>query len=460
MLPYRFLRALPLTLGLALSACGSAEPSTDLAEVSEELRARTGHALDVAGAGAEDVAESDALPPDVALSDGLDEGEAVAIALWRSPEFAVILAELDLSLAELVEAGLLRDPVFSFLFPFGPKQYEWTITLPLEFLLQRPRRIEIAQLDLERSGSELVRHGLDLAREVRVACIEAEAAAERERIAGLQGSCAAELARIAEERARRGDAGEAELERARLAVVRAELERARLAAESSSARLALEALLGIDLDPGLAIHSDATSVSAEIEPARLLSVSLAARPEVRAAELALEAAAEGVGLAHLEAWKFSAILDANEKGTDGFEMGPGLALTPPLLSGGRGGSARSEARLERAARVCRATGARVRAEVRAASASYASSLEQRQEHRERVEAVAERLHELGQRTYALGASAPGERVELELGVLAARREGLDLEARCRRARAELERSLGCRLEHLLVPTPEAPTAAR
>lgn len=78
------------------------------------------------------------------------------------------LAELGVAKADLVEAGLIRNPVFSILFPLGPKQLEFTLTWPIEALWQRPRRVAAAQLDVARAAERLVQGGLDLVRDVRL----------------------------------------------------------------------------------------------------------------------------------------------------------------------------------------------------------------------------------------------------------------------------------------------------
>ncbi len=92
------------------------------------------------------------MPPDVSIEDGLTSEEAVAIALWNSPSFQATLADLGIARADLVEAGLLRNPVFSFLFPFGPKQLEWTLQFPFEAIWQRPARVAAARLNAEAVG--------------------------------------------------------------------------------------------------------------------------------------------------------------------------------------------------------------------------------------------------------------------------------------------------------------------
>ncbi len=87
------------------------------------------------------------MPPEARIEDGLTSQEAVAIALWNSPSFLATLADLGIARADLVEAGLLRNPVFSLLFPWGPKQLESTLQFPFDALWQRPRRVAAARLN-------------------------------------------------------------------------------------------------------------------------------------------------------------------------------------------------------------------------------------------------------------------------------------------------------------------------
>ena len=158
--------AVLLLLGSLAAGC-AVHSAHDRGTVSNEVLGRTGHALRPApGTGAE-------LPEGVSLADGLSEDEAVAVALWRNADLEVILAEMGLAKADLVEAGLIRNPVFSILFPLGPKQLEFTLTWPIEALWQRPRRVAAAQLDVARTAERLVQGGLDLVRDVRLAYADA-----------------------------------------------------------------------------------------------------------------------------------------------------------------------------------------------------------------------------------------------------------------------------------------------
>ena len=93
-------------LALVSCACATTGQAPDRGTVDAAIRARTTQGIRV---------EAEApMPPDVTVDDGLTSEEAVAIALWNSPSFQATLADLGIARADLVEAGLLRNPVFSF----------------------------------------------------------------------------------------------------------------------------------------------------------------------------------------------------------------------------------------------------------------------------------------------------------------------------------------------------------
>ena len=109
---------------VASAGCASTNGAPTPRDVDAAIRARTAEArlrLD----------DEAALPPDVNLADGLTQEEAVAIALWNSPSFQATLADLGIARADLAEAGLLRNPILSLLFPLGPKQLEFTLQYPV-----------------------------------------------------------------------------------------------------------------------------------------------------------------------------------------------------------------------------------------------------------------------------------------------------------------------------------------
>src|SRR4029453_12840845 len=100
----------------------------------------------------------------VSLYDGLTENHPVAIALWNNPALQAEMTALGLARADLIEAGQLRNPSLTLIFPFSTRILESVANWPFEALWQRPRRVAAAKLEQERVGESLVPRPLDLGR--------------------------------------------------------------------------------------------------------------------------------------------------------------------------------------------------------------------------------------------------------------------------------------------------------
>jgi cobalt-zinc-cadmium efflux system outer membrane protein len=308
-------------------------------------------------------------PPGTALDDGLGVDEAVAIALWNNADFQVALANLGIARADLIEAGLLRNPVFSLLFPWGPKQLEFTATWAVDQIWQRPKRIEDARLNAEAGAEQLIATGLRLVADVRLAFFEVLVAERRLTLAIEQADVGAQAAKLAEGQLRVGDISEFEARLARTDAVRLETSRLTRVSARDLAVARLRTLLGLEPE-GAAIRLNAPAAGSFDGCApgpELLRTALAARPEVRAAELQIEAAGARAGLEKARIVAFTVSLDANAKGTQGFEMGPGVGIEIPVLSQNQGRRARAAAELELASRRYLAVRAAISSELTAAT---------------------------------------------------------------------------------------------
>jgi cobalt-zinc-cadmium efflux system outer membrane protein len=93
----------------------------------------------------------------------------VAIALWNNAALQADLAALKVARADLLDAGLLRNPTLQLLLPFGYTQFEMLLNLPGEILWQRPKRVAAAKIETDRVARGLEQNGLDLVRDVRCA---------------------------------------------------------------------------------------------------------------------------------------------------------------------------------------------------------------------------------------------------------------------------------------------------
>lgn len=421
------------------AACTSAPERDPFAVVDAEVGARVGSGLRPP---AED---AQAPPPGVDLSDGLAEEEAVALALWRDPGFAADLAQLGLARADVAQAGLLANPSLSFLFALGPKQWETALRFPLDPLLHRPLRIELAQAEQEALAQRLVHGALELAREARHAFAERVAAQEELAAALREAELVTQRRERIAARFELGAASERELSAARRVELAGAAAAARARGRAEQARLKLASHVGGDAAAAVALAPELPATPPR-DVAALLATALAARPDVRAAELALESAATREALARRSWLEVGATIDANGEGDAGAEVGPGVDVALPLFDRGQARVERARAEQELARRRLGALRTSIEHDVRAATSRLAESLVALAEIAEPALALAEADVARTEAALAAGAASELELLDVELARVAAHRERSEACASIARARADLEAALGMRWE--------------
>src|SRR5262245_14827763 len=190
---------------ILLSAPGLSQKKTQAPDVSKEVEARTGHKINTAAKGF-----GWALPDGVSLDDGLTEDDAVAIALWNNPAFQAEMTSLGLARADLLEAGQLRNPSLTLIFPFSARILESVANRPLVALWQRPRRVAAAEFEWARVGESLVSRALDIVRDTRLAYVDYALAGRRASLAAEALRARGEIVTIINARFRAGDISELE----------------------------------------------------------------------------------------------------------------------------------------------------------------------------------------------------------------------------------------------------------
>ena len=378
----------------------------------------------------------------VEIGDGIDQDEAVSLALSNNPAFQDVLVDLGFSQADLIQAGLLTNPSFSILFPWGPKQLEFTATFPLEALWLRPRRVAVARLQADRAAETLVQQGLNLIRDVKVAYTDFMLARERARLADEALKIRRRIQDLSEARLRNGDLSELEAATTRIDALRAheEAQRARYDAQLVEQRLRL--LTGAK-EGEFKPKDETITVDTALE--ELERRALAARPDLRAAELGIEAAGKRVGLAKAEIFALSGMLDAKRTDNNGIELGPGAQFPIPIFNRNQGGIARAKAEMERASWNYLTVKDRILLEVRDAHTRLAQAREALGEWDQKILPPLETTTQQAQRAFELGNVSLLLVYENTRQLLTARVRHAEIEADLRRAHAELERSVGQRL---------------
>jgi cobalt-zinc-cadmium efflux system outer membrane protein len=380
------------------------------------------------------------------VDDGLTPDEAVAMALWNNPDFQLQLANLGFARADLVEAGMLQNPVLSLLFPWGPKQLEATLRWPVELLWQRPRRVAAAELAADSIAKGLEQDGLTLVADTKLAYTEYALALDRIDLVSRALKELEDVATLMDSRFQSGDISQLEARtasidaaRARQDVIRARLD-AELRANELRARLGLALDGGYDTPPTLAPGTATRCVTGPM----LVDDALAARPDVRAAELAIEAAGARLGWEKSRILTLAAVLDANGEGTEGFELGPGVDIGIPLFDRNQGNVTRAHAAMQRASSLYLATRQRVATEVRAAATQYDRSAAAAAEWRSTVLEPLEAQQQVADRAFKDGEVSYLFVIEMNRRLIDARLRTREVEADVARALARLERATGRR----------------
>lgn len=433
-----FIRFWVLCLISLLAGCAVHSVHNE-AFVSDALSERTGHDLRLE-------AEEGAVrfPDGIVLEDGLTEDEAVAIALWNNAQFQADLVRMGFARADLIEAGLLRNPVFSLLFPLGPKQLEATLSLPVEFFWQRPKRVAAAKLNAEQVADSLVQHGLNLVRDVLIAYADLELSRARAGIINQEAALMQEIADIAMERLNVGDISGLEETALRLEASQTTEVSVLAARDAELAEERLRNLLGLGLEEDVTIRLQPDHHQSELNrpPSDLLEAAFAARPDLRAAEIAIEAAGQQMGWERSKIFSFTAQIDANGEGKEGFEMGPGVQLEIPVLNQNNGKIKRAQAELTRAARQYIAVRHRIAGEVGEAYARYTAARSAFHLLRDEVMPAATTASANSTEAYEIGAISYLELLAFKRQHLASRLRETEAKADLRKARVSLEHSIG------------------
>ena len=384
------------------------------------------------------------MPPDVAIDDGLTSEEAVSIALWRSPSFQATLADLGIARADLVEAGLLRNPVFSFLFPLGPKQLEWTLQFPFDAIWQRPRRVAAARLNAQAVGERLVWDALTLVAQARTAHADAVVADRRLQLTTENADLAARLSAISEARLRAGDISELEARAARSDAARVQVVRRAVELDRNLARLTLTTLLGLEtpVEQVRTIPGPPIDPSACGPEAARLEDALASRPDVRAAEMGVEAAAQRARWERSRVLTLIGILDGNGKGDEGPEVGPGVNLELPVFSRNQGPIRRAEAEVEKASRQYLVVRAQVMADVRSDTIRVQQANQAISAWRDEIVPSLEIEQRQAESAYQAGEIPLLSVLDVSRRLVDGRTRLLDAEADLQRTTIALERSVG------------------
>lgn len=361
---------------LLMAGCAASVPdkntSYDISYISEGIHERTDYTLKQV----KDINDAN-FPQGVSLEDGISENEAVAIALWNNAQLQADLSEMGFARADLIEAKMLANPTFSLLFPIGPKALETDLGIPVDILWQRPRRIAAANFDAQKLAQDLIVNGLGLIRDVQSTYAYLWLSQKKFELTLEKTQLQIQIVRLAQARLSAGDISGITADAAYTDSLESTGEMKHLLKEIEMTRQRLDTLLGFSsntatYDTEMIDITEKSTISIE----ELIQTALAARPDLRAAELAIEAAGERVGWEKSKIYNFIAIIDAKDEGEDFLTVGPGFSIDIPIFNQNQGQVARAKAELEQAARQYEALRQNIILQARQAFTRYTSEYEE------------------------------------------------------------------------------------
>ncbi|MBN8617192.1 MAG: TolC family protein [Deltaproteobacteria bacterium] len=422
---------------------GCASSSRDRAWLDAQLNDRLGGTT-----GGEDARRAVRWPEDVTLEDGLDEREVVALALTRSPMLRADLARIDAARASLDEANRPANPQLSLMGPFGPVTAVATLLAPLESLWQMPDRAAAAARDADAAGESALMSALTIARDARLLHVELALAQDRAAVRTALRMAADELARVGEVRARLGEATPLEAEL--LAVDASNAIDAATIADNDviMARARLSAALALDdaqtSGDWRAVFEGETAV-VDVALDQLLAAARSLRPDARAAEIAIDAAASRAGWERSRVIALGALVEGQWSEAIGPSLRVGARLDLPIFGLNPGGIGRAEAEILRATALLDVTIQTVASEVRVAHARALQAERSRRLFDAEVLPSLEASLRMAQAGFLAGDAPSLIVLDVLRRISEARLRRADLVAEARRARAELERAIGGRL---------------
>lgn len=431
------------SFGFLLNGCASIPAKGISPTTVEGIQLRTG--VVIPGSPQERLPDGKLrVPQGIDLAKPLSADDAAAIALWNNPQFNADLAGLGISRGDLIDAGQLRNPRLDVLFPLGLKPFELLLNLPIEAIWERPSRVAAAEKAYEQLAQSLIQNGINTVQDAKIAHANLVLARQREDILEKAAALRARISRInAGHRVQVGELTEAE-------GIATEVDSA--SADELWVRARHDSILAMErfrLSLGLVFEAIKPDVQVQristAEPAAsdaLVEKALAIRPDLRAAELGVMAAAKRADWESARIAQLSLLLNSKGIGTNGILTGPGVSLEIPIFHRNDGRRERADAEVELATRQYLTLKQRVAFEVREARELLIQAQEALTRIRTKVLPLLEKTVRIAEREYKRRAASYLFVLEQTRSLVDAQLRAADAEAGVARAEAQLERAVG------------------
>jgi len=353
---------------VALTGCAHVDPNPAFRELANTVHLRTGKRVQWNRGSAEDAQAQAAVAS--LLRRPLTADSAVQVALLNNHNLQATYEELGIAQADLVEAGLLKNPVFYFERRLPGQAAEIDLVQEFIDILLLPLRKRIAAAQFEAAKLRVGHEILTTAAEVRAVFYEHQG---DQQLVDLRKTVADTTERSAETALKMHEAGnlrdlDLASEQATHAQTKIDLAKAQASAVASRERL--NKLMGaFGAQTNWTVASRLSELPGnEVSTAQLESRAIQQRLDLAAARQQFIAEARARGIARAEA-----ILQGAQIGSHyeheiepRHSSGPSVSVPIPIFNQGQPASARASAKMRQAEQRYLALAADIRSDVRAA----------------------------------------------------------------------------------------------
>ncbi len=390
------LSAMLLSLGL-LGGCASFSPDGGLGKVASITQERLAVAAQPIR-GEQDTARA-ADEVKRLLAEPLTAESATKIAVLNNRGLQADLANLGIAEADLVQAGRLRNPRFTYtrLSGDGKKEIERAFLFDLMGLLTLSTRSEIERRRFELTQMRVANAVLDLAQDTRQAFFAAVAAQEAAKYREEVMTAARAGAELARRMTEAGNFSRLRQQREQLLYAEATAELARARQDASQARERLTRLLGLSgAQRRFALPERLPDLpAAPLSEHELVQQALGRRLDLGMAKTEIEGLAKSLGLTR--ATRFVNVLEAsylnNNVAGEPHQRGYEVELSLPLFDWGEARVAKAEALYTQAMHRVAEMAVNAESEVREAYGAYRTAYDLARHYQDEIVPLGKRISE-------------------------------------------------------------------
>jgi cobalt-zinc-cadmium efflux system outer membrane protein len=449
----RFARAVAACLvPLVPLACASTSAAPGFRDMAKAIQDRTGYRLRWNQATPEDRDAERALHD--LLARPLTADGAVQVALLNSPSLQALYEDLSLAQADVVQAGLLSNPVFSADITTAERDaidpnLIVGVTQSFLDLLLIPAKKKVAAAEFDAAKYRVGSAVLDVAARVKAAFYAAQAAEQSLAVRRTMASAEEASFELAQRQAEAGNVSDLAASDEKTLYLETRLDVSRAEADSDAAREELTREMGL-ADPSWQIAGGLPDLPPSDAPIdRLEDQGLRDRLDLAAIRQEVQTLDYALSLAKTSRW--TGVIDIGAdvaRLKDGsIAVGPRASLELPIFDQRQAPVARLEAQLRKSQLLLAQRVIEVRSEIRAAHDRMRHARQAAEQYRSAIIPTREHVVALSQQEYDAMLLGVYQLVAAKRGEVGAYREYIATVRDYWTARADLERALGSSLSN-------------